>query len=150
MRISRAPLPQMGSLPRTIRRDASSRAAASPLQSRAMSHAQERLSWGAKRNEIYVAASRSRDGCRIYLDREGIEKSARSQMPLSGTARFTIPKEKLRQHLSEAWGRAQTKSSTRDFKSSTAPVVQQRQEKTVPDSASKNIKMRLPRIELGR
>ena len=103
-----------------------------------------------KRNEIYVAASRSRDGCRIYLDREGVEKSARSQMPLSDIARSSIPKARLRKHLSDAWSRAQMKSSTRDFDNSTTPVVQQRQEKTVPDSASKNIKMRLPRIELGR
>jgi len=71
-----------------------------------------------KRNEIYVAASRARDSCQIYLDRKGIEKSARSQMPLSDAARSDIQKNILRQHLSEAWGRAQTKTSTRDFSSS--------------------------------
>jgi conjugative relaxase-like TrwC/TraI family protein len=93
-----------------------------------------------KRNEIYVAASRARESCRIYLDREEIEKSVRSQMPLSDAARSSIPKARLRQHLSEAWARAQTKSSTRDF----SPSLQERNSPRLQAGKA------LPRIELDR
>lgn len=103
-----------------------------------------------KRNEIYVAASRARDGCRIYLDRDGIEKSARSQMPLSDVARSAIPKERLRQHLSEAWARAQTKSSTRDFDHSARSSVMQRQEKSDPESVRRNTKIKMSQMEIER
>ncbi len=103
-----------------------------------------------KRNEIYVAASRARDGCRIYLDRDRIEKSVRSQMPLSNAARSVISKAQLRQHLSEAWARAQTKSSTRDFDNSARSSVMQQQEKSAPESTRKNTKIKMPQVEAER
>jgi len=103
-----------------------------------------------KRNEIYVAASRARDGRRLYLDRDRIEKSVRSQMPLSDAARSTITKEQLRQHLSEAWAWAQIKSSTRDFDHVAQPSVMQRQEKLAPKSVRKNTRIKMFQMEVER
>ena len=68
-----------------------------------------------KRNEIYVAASRARDHCSIYVDRNGVEQAVRSRMDLADPNRSEVSEVDLQKYLSAAWGAAQTKSSTRDF-----------------------------------
>lgn len=90
-----------------------------------------------KRNEIYVAASRARDNCNIYVDCKSLGKAVKSQMPLTDRTNVNVPKEKLREHLSKSWSRAQTKTSTRDFASSL-------------NIQRTKVKMALPRIEAGR
>ena len=103
-----------------------------------------------KRNEIYVAASRARTDCRIYLDSSSLEKSVRARMLLDDPGRVATSKQHLRQHLCESWARPQTKSSTLDFKSLESSAEYRHAERAVRPSETKSRQMRLPRIELGR
>ena|GEM_PF-5127489 len=68
-----------------------------------------------KRNEIYVAASRSRDECKLYVDRESVEKSVRSQKKLEELSGNPATKKELKNSLAGGWGKAQGKNSTRDY-----------------------------------
>lgn len=90
-----------------------------------------------KRNEAYVAASRAREITCLYLNREKIKSAARSQRLLSEPARSGTSNEGLRQFLVKSWGRAQIKSSTRDY---------------VPSRSFKRERgmSRMPEIEIGR
>lgn len=100
--------------------------------------------YNLKRNEVYVAASRARDECKIYVDSTSVENAARSEMPLSDKSRSAIPKEELRQHLSKSWSQAQIKNSTQDHQSIKSPNVHSNQSLT-------NLKPRIsmPKIELS-
>jgi conjugative relaxase-like TrwC/TraI family protein len=100
-----------------------------------------------KRNEIYVAASRARDDCVIYVDQEGVGKAVRSRMALSDSARAVISEERLREHLSEAWGQAQTKSSTRDFLHEGQPGMGVQSDLIQHKTATRT---HLPQIELAQ
>lgn len=99
---------------------------------------------GLKKNEIYVAASRARDDCKIYVDSENVEKTVRSQLPLSDKFRVVIPKEQLRQQLSKSWSQAQIKNSTRDYQSSKQEIVKVNQ-----SQIKQKVRMPLPKIELA-
>jgi conjugative relaxase-like TrwC/TraI family protein len=103
-----------------------------------------------KRNEIYVAVSRARDECIVYVDQEGAEKAVRSRMALSDSSRAAIPEERLREHLSEAWSQVQAKSSTTDFSAEDRLGVKLFGGDLDPCPSRAVTRQQLPEMELSR
>ena len=103
-----------------------------------------------KRNEVYVAASRARGRCRLYVDTDHVKKSVRAGMDLSDSNRSQIPLGKLRDHLVGAWSRPQEKNSTFDYGRSAGKRIEPGLRAMVRDRAKNVPQLKLPTLEIGR
>jgi len=100
-----------------------------------------------KRNEIYVAASRARENCKIYVDREKVEKAVRIKMPMSNLSNVLIPTSILRNHLLACWAQAHEKNSSRDYNRSNNTSSKLEQELSTQNPTRAIYQSSLPQIE---
>ena len=100
-----------------------------------------------KRNGIYVAASRARGDCKIYVDKESVERSVRTKMPLSDLSKALVPLSILRNQLAASWSQAQEKNSTRDYISVHSTIQQAELGSLSTNAARAEFQSAFPHIE---
>ena len=76
------------------------------------------------RHEIYVAASRAKELCHLYVDKSNVDSAVREKHLLSERKKGGVNEEQRRGLLKENWSQAQVKSATQDYMKTATPTLQ--------------------------